>query len=243
MNDVSPKIIDRIRKLLTMAQDERGNDNERETALRQAHSLLTTHGLSLLEINEKERDVEDPRIAHENPGWSMNWTHFIRNDIARLFMCRYIRGGKINGTKQTHWFVGRESNAITAEYMSTYVVENILKEGRKLYKHNLSAGTRSFAQGCSVTLTHRINDMIRAKAEEVGSGTGSSFPGTQMVLYHLAKQEAEANEEFLSDWNLRRTKMRSGRLSPDAYYQGKEHAKSINLNVQMAKPTEQGRLS
>lgn len=72
------KILDRIRKLLAMANDERGNDNERETALRQAHAMLTKHGLELADVEAHEREKMDPRGCYDDEGWSMGHLLIVR---------------------------------------------------------------------------------------------------------------------------------------------------------------------
>lgn len=225
------KVLDRIKKLLAMANDDRGNDNERETALRQAHKLLTKHNLSLLEVEEAGREAEDPRVSSQFEGWSMPWTRQVRQAIGRLFMCNYYVGHKVNGTRQAHYYVGRESNVVTAEYMSTYVIDNILKQGRKLYGHNLSPATRSFATGCAVQLHARVDEMIAKAAEGVEGATQS----TAIALLDLAKAEKAANDDFVSDWNVQQSRSRrTGRVDFGAYNEGKAHANGINLDLQLA---------
>ena len=225
------KILNRIRKLLAMANDERGNDNERDTALRQAHTLLTKYNLELADVEKHARDKLDPRGSFDEEGWSMSWTRDVRNAIARLCMCKYFYGHKINGTRQMHYFVGRESNAVTAMYMSSYVIENILKEGRRLYKHNLAPETRSFALGCAARLSRRVTDMIAAKAEEVAATSG-----TAVALLDLVKAEELANTEFVASWNVRESKSRSIQVDQRAYSSGYEHGGKISLNLQVARP-------
>lgn len=231
------KVLDKIRKLLAMANDDRGNDQERETALRMAHALLTKHGLDLQQVEASARDAVDPRGTFDFESWSMPWTREIRHYIGKLFMCEYIYGHKKSGTKQVHWYVGRESNAATAMYMSTYVIESILKEGRRLYTHNLSPETRSFAVGAVRRLARRIEGMIADKATEVGRGTGK-----ELVLLELAEQEKNANLAFIADWDVKEKTPRKSEVDPRAYAKGVEYGGKIGLNVQIAKPDEQLKL-
>ena len=230
------KILDRIRKLLAMANDERGNDNERETALRQAHAMLTKHGLELADVEAHEREKMDPRGCYDDEGWSMGWTRSVRNHIAKLFMCSYYYGRKINGTREVHHFVGRESNAMTAMYMSSYVINSILKEGRRLYKHNLSPETRAFATGCSVKLRHRIDKMIADKAAEVAFEQGT---GTSLVLMNLIKAEEMANQEFTASWNISKSKSRAVTVDGGAYSAGMAYGDKINLSMQVGQTKQQ----
>ncbi len=231
------KVLDKIRKLLAMANDDRGNEQERDTALRMAHTLLTKHGLELQDVEEAARDAVDPRGTFDFESWSMPWTREIRHYVGKLFMCEYIFGHKRSGTKQVHWYVGRESNAATAMYMSTYVIESILKEGRRLYTHNLSPQTRSFAVGCVRRLAVRIEKMIADKAEEVGCGTGTS-----LVLLDLAKREQLANMDFIKDWDVKEKSVRQSEVDQHAFRKGVEYGGKIGLNVQIAKTEEQIKL-
>lgn len=224
------RILERIRKLLAMANDERGNDHERETALRQAHAMLTKHGLDMMDVAEHEREKVDPRGKHTVEGWSMVWSRHIHNAIGRLFMCKYFYGKKINGTKQEHHFVGRESNALTAMYMSTYVVDNILKEGRRQFGHNLAPGTREFALGCAQRLSQRVSEMLAAKVEQTASD------GRSLTLLDMVADEERANAEFVAGWRFKRGSRGRAVAKTDAYAAGYEHGGKINLNVQVARP-------
>lgn len=228
------KVLDKVRKLLAMANDERGNEHEREQALRMAHNMLTKYGLDMSDVDRAIRDKEDPRGRFDSEGWSMRWSLQIRNSIAKLFMCRYFYGRKINGTRCEHSFVGRESNAVTAMYISDYVINSILKEGRRLYKHNLSPETRAFAVGCADRIRERVLDMIKEKGAEL-AGTGKD-----LVLRDMAKSEDEANAAFLEEMGTRLVskKARQSSVNIKAYGAGKEYGGKIGLNVQVARPDE-----
>jgi hypothetical protein len=232
------KILDRVRKLLAMANDQNGNDNERETALRQAHKLLTSYGLDMIDVEAHIKEKLDPRGRYNETGWSMMWTRQVRRSIGRLFMCDYYYyTKKISSTRQEFCFVGRESNAVTASYMSAYVIESILKEGRRLYKHNLRAGTRSFATGCANSLEARIDLIIKERVAEVKATSGKD-----LALLDLMKAESLANLEFMSKVNYRTRERRVSTVDSEAYSAGRAHGEKINLNIQMAAPTEAKRL-
>lgn len=228
------KILDRVRKLLATANDERGNEHERDNALRMAHNLLTKHGLSLMQVEAHEKDKADPRGKFDDIGLSTPWARRVRHAIADLFMCKYFFGSQLSSTRCTHYFVGRESNAVTAMYMSAYVVRSIVKEATKLYGHPLNADARSFSTGCASRLRQRIDQMIADKAKEVGPQTG----GTALALLDLARAEKDANDAWLeaSGVQLTTSKGRSAGVNAAAYSAGHAHGGSISLNVQIAKP-------
>lgn len=227
------KILEKVRKLLAMANHENANETERETALRQAHALLTKHGLDMVSLSEHERQNSDPRGKFKHEDWSMLWTRTARQAIAKLFMCTYVMGSKINGTRQVHYFIGRESNATTAEYMSIFVIGSILKEGRTRYGHNLSPGTRAFCQGASSRLYARVESMIEAKIQEVQTSTGKG-----LALIDLRTAEDAENQDFISGWTTtKKAVSRNTNMDAAAYRAGQAHADTIGLNVQVSTTT------
>lgn len=223
------KVLEKIRKLLAMANHENANETERDTAMRQAHALLTKHGLDMASVENHVKEKIDPRGQYAHEDWSIPWTRSVRASIAKLFMCEYYYGEKINGTRQYHYFVGRESNATTAEYMSVFVVGSILKEGRARYGHNLSPQTRAFGEGAATRLWQRIEQLISTKIQEVQASDGKG-----LALIDLRTSEQEGNADFVKDWNVKKSVSRKTSLDANAYNAGKNHADSIGLNVQVS---------
>lgn len=233
-NQPSTKVLDRIRKLLAMANDERGNEHERATALRQAHSLLTRHGLDLMDLDALEREQQDPRGRFQEDGWSAVWARLVYAAIGDLFLCLhlYTPPHKTNTRKQTHVFIGRASNAATAFYMANYVVESIRKEARRA-KAEYGADTRSFCMGSAHRILERIRVMVDARAET--SGVGGKYA---VALVDLAESEQAANWDFASEWNVRQRTAKASGLNRQDYQAGREFGDSVGLNVQVAKPND-----
>jgi hypothetical protein len=223
------RILEKVRKLLAMANHENANETERDTALRQAHALLTKHGLDMVSVENHQREKVDPRGEFVHEDWSIPWTRTVRVAIAKLFMCKYFYGEKINGTRQRHYFVGRESNATTAEYMSVFVVGAILKEGRSRYGHNLCPETRAFGEGAAHRLNQRVEQMIATKIQEVQASDGKG-----LALIDLRTAEHDENELYVKDWKVRKGVTRNTNVDSKAYRAGREHADNIGLNVQVS---------
>lgn len=221
------KVLEKVRKLLAMANHENANETERDTALRQAHALLTKHGLDMVDVGAHEREKVDPRGEFRHEDWSIPWTKTVRAAIAKLFMCDYYFGERINGTRSNHYFVGRESNATTAEYMSVFVVGAILKEGRSRYGHNLSPQTRAFGEGAAARLYQRVQELITKKVEEVQMSDGKG-----LALVDLRTEEEAGNLEFVKDWKIRKGVTRTTKVDGEAYRAGQAHANTIDLSVQ-----------
>ena len=62
MDAATDRAVDKIKKLLALANDSRGNEQERDTALRQAHALLVKHNLDMADVENKSQANQDPRI-------------------------------------------------------------------------------------------------------------------------------------------------------------------------------------
>lgn len=227
MND--EQILARVRKLLNLAENEAATEGERDNAMRMAHNMLTKHQLDMADLSEFERERSDPRGRFEQEGRSLLWAKHIRMAIAELFMCKYYFGRKINADKCMHHFVGRESQATTAMYLSEWIIKSVLKEGVKRYRHDLAPETRAFATGVSNKLYERVRELRAAKQAEIKA------TGNALVLVDLAKSEAEANEEFLRAMGTKLTSKKSRHVAVDmgAYAAGKEYGATINLNTQL----------
>lgn len=228
------KVIGRIKKMLALANDLAATEGERDNALRMAFATMAKYNIDMAKIDAFQHDRQEPRIDFESKGWSWIWTHQVRNIVADLFMCRYYfrnsGSGKINGTQCLHNFIGRESNAMTAAVMSEYVVDSILKEGRKLYKQNTAPGTRAFAIGAMHKLHERVKEI---KASQAAASEKEST-GTALVLASLYDTERKENDKMLAALNTRERKGRNSKVDSDAYAAGREYGAKINLNSQVA---------
>lgn len=227
------KILDRVRKMLALANDTRASDGERDNALRMAHNLLAKHNLSLADVEAAARNASDPRGEHSEVGWAQPWARTIYDAMAHLFFCRYAYGGKINSTKLRHKMIGRASNATTALLMSDYLCTSILRECRQLYTHNLSPQSREFATGAAHRIYWRVQQMIKDQAAQRAEHPMSN--GRALVLADIYRVESEANALAVVElW----PELKKGKAAPDvpltkAYFAGQEYGATAALNVQV----------
>ena len=223
---MSHPILDKVKKLLALANDSGASEGERDNALRMAHGLLAKHNLDMTDL-QQHLQIED-REEYMNETFGMVWCRQVSNSIAKLFFCKYYFGGKVNGTKMRHHFVGKTSNAGTAALMAEYVISSILKECRGRWKHNLAPESRSFAKGAAARINERVNEMIK-EAKPEGSGS------TSLVVVELYKTEADANEAFLkaSGISLITKKTANTKVDITAYRAGNEFGGKIGLNNQV----------
>lgn len=222
-------VIERVRKLMALANDAGAAEGERDNALRMAHNLLAKYNLDLAEVGEKDRT--EPRDVHSREYYGRPWARIASRAIARLFFCEYLYMASGDAKQTKHYFIGRESNAVTAMMMAEFVVSSIAKEGKR---RNSREGTganawyRSFCTGAAYRLVARVNEMIRETPLE-------ATPGTALVLASLYQQESHANlavrdQEFPT---LRKARTGKNEFRRDALDSGRQFADSIQLNRQV----------
>jgi hypothetical protein len=230
--DDATRILERVRRMLAIANDLAATEGERDNALRMAHNLLAKHQLDMEDVDAHAREKLDPRVRLDGTSWAMAWTHHVRQSIAKLFMCRYYYGGKRNATQMGVTFIGRTSNVTTCAYMCDFIINSILKEGRKRFKHNLSPETRAFALGCATKLAERVSQ-LRAEKQRDWKSTGSA-----LVVLDVEETEDAANEALIKEagTEIVVSKDRSDykSLNWSAFVEGNEYGKTIGLNTQVA---------
>lgn len=250
MTDEEGKINDRIRKLLAMGNDTGGNEQERETALRRAYALMTKHNLTQADIgsgqSQEKREEQVARLS------VYPWARGIAHSLATLFFCSYYfqRGA---GKLANHSFVGRQSNAVTASEMSTYIIAGVFKELRARFGTETSPTARNFATGVETAIRMRCN-ALRREAEEAekaaaapkagavmecedGSTLALAGPatGTALVLASLYASERTDNDAWIAEHigKLATSADRTKGVGGNAYAAGKAHGSTISLNRQV----------
>lgn len=224
------RIIDRIKKMLALANDLASSEGERDNALRMAYNTMAKYNIDMATVDARSKQEE--RVNLTSPSWSWMWARHVNKIVGELFFCKYYYSTKINGTQCIHHFVGKESNAMTAAVMADFIVNSILKEGRSIYKQNTAPGTRAFAMGAMHALYARVEQIKQDRIDELHE---SAAPGTALVLANLYLTEMQANEEFCADIEITVTKAKARAVTDtDAYYAGQAYGESINLSPQVA---------
>jgi hypothetical protein len=223
-------ILTKVQKLLNLGTNTGATEGERENALRMAHNLLIKHNLSMEDLDELKTLEERIDLPYE--AWSMLWSGQLAVSISRLFLCKVYKGNKINGTKAQLHFVGRVSNVTTAKMMHEYLVNSILKECRKNWKHNLAPESRSFSLGASSKIFQRVMELMEKPSEEILS------TGTALAVVQIYKAEEEANSAFLKSVGVNLIKGKASskqkNVRMDAYQAGKTYGANVSLNGQVS---------
>lgn len=223
---VDNKVLERIKKMLALSDDKGATEAERETALRMAYNTLAKHNLAISDLpteqSNETRERQDVVISADR------WARNLSMAVAKLFFCKYFYSQTGTSGKDKHCFVGRQSNVITAKYMSEYLIKAIKREASKRYKSPTSPDGRSFCVGTVRSIGDRVMDMLQQDTE--------STPGNALALIGIHKREEVANAAWLADEG---TSLTTGKgradnsLRSSAYHNGKDFGKTVSLNQQV----------
>jgi len=223
------KIIDRVKKMLALANCSGAAEGERDNALRMAYNLLAKHNLTMDQVDAHNATPQEARESQSAKFVVYPWARSIANLVGELFFCNYYFMRSPNGKQGTHVFIGKASNAATAQYMSEFVVRSVTREAARLYGSAISPEGRCFAVGVVNKLRERIREIKDTLNKE-------STTGTELALVNLAKAEKEANALWLAEQGvkLRTTKSSTkGVTDSDAYHAGRDFGARVNLSPQV----------
>lgn len=228
MENQNSRVIEKITKLLAMADCPGASDNERETAMRQAYSLLAKHNMTLESMSAET----NPREIQAKEGHDMVWARAIAISVAELFFCYYVQG-KIRKTNRCmHMFIGKRSNAIVASDLTNYLINSTFREGSKRMKKECPekpyAWRMDFGKGVAAVIYRRCQKLRAQKESELSTDKAT---GTSIVLADYYKIEHDANVEFMD--KAMETYKPKGRAraagNMDAYASGSEFGNSLPL--------------
>lgn len=240
--DENKRVLQRVQKMLRLANDAGAAEGERDNAMRMAHALLAKYNLDLAQV-EASADAQtaasaaatEPRVDHAAEFIGYPWARNICQSIGELFFCSYLYASTRSGAgKCRHYFVGKTSNAVTAALVAEFVVKSVFREGARLQRAN-NEGTafhRSFSWGAASKIRERVRE-LKVDTKQVAAVT--STPGTALVLASLYDTEAKANELFITQ---RWPKLRSGRGGKGAdhhgaHAQGRAYGATVSLSPQL----------
>lgn len=220
------KILERVKKMVALGNDAGATEAERETALRMVYNLLAKYNLSMSDLPEDQsneaRERQDVVISADR------WARSLAQAVAKLFFCKYFYSGTGTSGKDKHCFVGRQSNVITARYMSEFLIKSVKREASRRYKSPTTPQGRSFCVGTVDSVRKRVEEMIKQDTE--------STPGTALALVSLHEREADANEKWLNNAGVSLTTAKAradNSLRAGAFYEGREYGKTVSLNQQV----------
>ena len=221
------KAIDKVRKLLNLANNEGATEGERDNALRMAYALIAKHNLEMSQVDQKEEE----RVISKEPIYARPWARRVASSVASLFFCQYFTQNLSQRNMALHHFVGKLSNSVTAMEISMFLIASIRRESGKRQRALGESVTwrRSFCTGAAQQIQQRIHELRKTEESKAPS------TGTSLVLADVYRMEVEANEAFIKSlgYNLITKNSRSAGVLGDAVRAGRDFGSSLPLNVQV----------
>lgn len=214
--NIDQNTIERIQKLLALANHKNTNENEAALAMQRVQEILSAYNLSMAEVESvaakkeghqksdasRKKDVVDKSAMY-------TYQRDLMSAIAHAHYCLYFVGHKGDYNKKGryvqrkyHILVGREANVITAKLMFDYLNSTIDDLVNQEYPPptNLCKSAVSWREGCARRLVERLHEKReeadRIQAEEATAHAQQARqPGTAIVLL----SDVRANE---GDFNL-----------------------------------------
>lgn len=238
MTTDTDRVLERVRKMFALANDKGATEGERDNAMRMAHATLAKYNLDMSALEKTGKRKEEERIMHGVQFFGRPWARIAAQAIASLMFCEYLYMEATKAKDTTHLFVGKESNAKTAAEMAKWIVDSIMREGKRRQRECMAGNIfyRSFATGAASKVYARVAE-LRKKNDNLEQ----SAPGSALVLASFYETEHAANKALIE---LRVPRTRKGRngsaeLSYGATLQGQAYGASLNLDRQIgsdAKP-------
>lgn len=230
--NLTKAVLEKVTKLLRLANDAGATEGERNNALRMAHGLLAKHNLEMADLEQHNSRSDRGRVCSEFPAYP--WARGVCNAVATLFFSVYVASYTNNDNKGKHYFIGKEENATTAMLMAEFVVRSIKKEAERIMKERRAEGEdlrwpwfRAFGSGAALRVAERVAEIMKEREAMKAS------PGTSLVLASVYQLEREANEK----WKKENMSTKPGRNTPlhisDGTDEGYAYGDTISLNHQV----------
>lgn len=202
---MNQKIIDRIKKMFALANDDGAAAGEAENAMRMANKLMERHALSAIDLHTNEA----MRIKFE-PYFRNSWSKQVYNSVAKVYSCEFFS----HGTKH-NILVGAKSDTITASIVINALIGNIEKAGR-------GEGVK-FKNGAALEIVRQCREILKARENNTEKVAGTGLVLCDVFDAKLKKAEEFMNAEFdISTQPVRMDSNEKGRaygatLSPNAH--------------------------
>lgn len=221
-------LLEKIKKLLAIGEDIRGNVNESQIALLKAQKLMAEHGISssdVFDTNISSNDVEDNSISgYKNLEW---WNGCLGVIIAENFRCFcYINHKKYsNKILKSINFVGLKEDVKVSKEVFYYAIE-MVEYYKDMYIRNYRINNphRTDFKGIENTYINGYLSGLKAKFEEQKEENKSKW-GLILV------RDEEVNSYIKKNLDLRKgtsSKIKSSN-NMDHFNSGFEKGKNFNV--------------
>lgn len=248
---VSPKVIDRLKALLALAEGKGATEAEAQLAMEHAQALMLKHSLTVATV-EASGGTKEARLKDQtSKNLMFKWQRQLFEVVAKVNFCHFslvykrtASGEEIAGGYE---IIGRQSNVIAARNMYEYLAQTIARLVKQECGTSSSAQftkyANSFRLGCVDRLSDRLRERHEAKVEEESrtareQNTAARHPSATTVnaLVVIASDyqqtERDLNNDLLNGWAPGTTQQR--REEQDRDYQQRQAERAAKLADLMA---------
>ena len=192
-------VVDKIRKLLALARDKRGNEHESARAMAIAQRMMLEHNI------EESMIVEESKIDVMRGKWvpvaDRKWTLLLASAVATMYSCRLVTSNSVGDPNRFNQFVGRKINVEVAEMTLPWVIDQVdgfYKEGLRLMSTRKGDGLtkseraefrRTFKEACAIRVWQRAAEIVATLRNEI--------PGHKALV--VIDQSLAAADDMLKD--------------------------------------------
>lgn len=215
MTEVSSTILERLEKLLRMAESP--NENEAAIALAKAQQLMEEYNIDAATIGKTAKGKQGAaRSDEKNKGGLYEWQRDLWKAVAEMNFCRYWSiKGLTRGSTYEHRLLGSVVNVKSTQIMAAYLqgaVERIVQDYAKANGYNVFAREMiGMREGIADRLCERLKDLHRerirenerkAAEERARASHPSAAPGTAVavILKDVIQNEDDLNNDHLNGW-------------------------------------------
>ena len=241
MNNEMTRVMEKIRKLLNMAERAEGNENEAANAARMAENMLRKYNLSMSDITPEEAKSNVTESAWTDMKWTAGkaptWVASLIIAVAEAHDCFIVwRRAKTTDSwvakpQSNLTFVGTEMDAAVAKEVFVYLYRTVNRLTDEWAKDAyIPAGkARTYKNSYRSGMAHRLNERLKEMtAEKDKEFEEAAKTGTSLVV---VKKDAIA--DYLGHATEYSTKKSSARVAGDAYSSGYTKGGSVSMNKQL----------
>jgi hypothetical protein len=158
MENTDSKITDKIRKLLSLGENNK-NENEAQAAILKAHELMAEHGIDAVSTEDQNISYAEEYCEHRG---NREFRKRLSSVIAVNFRCKnFFRGGQVI-------FFGRSSDAKIAREVFEYAYSFAYKESNRVMAQTRREGRsgdgviNSYAAGFILGLKEKLGEQSTA---------------------------------------------------------------------------------
>ena len=232
-NERRARMLEKVRKLLNMARDGRGNSHEEDTALRHANKIMAEYGIAEAECDMSAIDAGEMVFGESQCGpdgrapeagkvyrSAPSWSGVLAVGVARFTDSIISRRRTVNG--EMYVFSGEKEDVLLARWLFGVLVDSIQSEHRASgwTARGESSSYRRAAASVLQTRLRALTNERRAMYEKARVESGSRA---------LVVVDRKQNEITVRFGTQKTSKARSSGSSSGAAMAGSEAGKRINI--------------